>query len=68
MPLVDMVSPALTTVRIPHAAMGREAAHLLLRAMRGDPPGPLQVVLGLELIVRGSTAPVSGRLRRRVAG
>jgi LacI family transcriptional regulator len=41
MPLVDMVAPPLTTVRIGHAAMEREAPLLLLRP---------------ELVFRGSTA------------
>jgi LacI family transcriptional regulator len=59
MPMVDMVAPPLTTVRIGHAEMGREAAHLLLRAME-DPAAPpargTAVLLRPELVVRASTA------------
>ena len=59
MPMVDMVAPPLTTVRIGHAEMGREAAHLLLRAMedRAAPPARgTAVLLRPELVVRASTA------------
>jgi LacI family transcriptional regulator len=60
MPMVDMVAPPLTTVRIGHAEMGREAAHLLLRALedRAAPPARgTAVLLRPELVVRASTAP-----------
>jgi LacI family transcriptional regulator len=60
MPLVDMVAPPLTTVRIGHAAMGREAALLLLRALEGEgggSDGAAAVLLRPDLVVRGSTAP-----------
>jgi LacI family transcriptional regulator len=60
MPLMDMVQPALTTVRIPHDLIGREGARLLLAqmaAMRGGaamlPPAR---VMAPVLVVRGSTA------------
>ncbi len=56
MPLVDLVTPPLTTVRMSHQEMGVEAARLLLRQM-SDPDAPTeQIVLSPELIVRGSTA------------
>lgn len=55
MPLVDMINPPLTTVRIRHRTMGREAARLLLNQME-DADIPVQsIVLTPELIVRGST-------------
>ena len=57
MPLVDMVAPPLTTVRIAHSEMGREAAHLLLRAIedRAAPPARgTAVLLRPELVVRAS--------------
>jgi LacI family transcriptional regulator len=55
MPLVDMVDPPLTTVRIAHAQMGRAAAQRLLERL-ADPDAEASVTLmPAELIVRGST-------------
>lgn len=55
MPLVDMINPPLTTVRIRHRTMGREAARLLLSQIQ-DADTPVQsIVLTPELVVRGST-------------
>jgi LacI family transcriptional regulator len=51
-----MVSPPLTTVRIGHAAMGSEAARLLLREIEEGGAPPRSVVLRPELVVRASTA------------
>ncbi|PWD52415.1 LacI family transcriptional regulator [Serinibacter arcticus] len=48
------LAPALTTVRLPMAAMGRQAALLALQPPAG---GPTFVEVGLELVVRSSTAP-----------
>lgn len=60
MPFVDRICPALTTVRIRHAEMGRQAAALLLAEM-ADPTSPRQDVRLLpELVVRASTAPPRG--------
>ena len=57
MPLVDMVQPPLTTVRIGHHQMGQEAAGLLLRRI-ADPGAPAtQIRTVPELVVRSSTAP-----------
>jgi LacI family transcriptional regulator len=60
MPLVDMVSPPLTTIRIDPLAMGERAAALLLDWL-GSPAGleprPVQVVTRPALVVRGSTMP-----------
>jgi LacI family transcriptional regulator len=57
MPLVDMVDPPLTTVRIGPRDMGCEAARLLLERM-GGAGGPVRrVALEPQLIVRASTAP-----------
>jgi len=55
MPLMDMVAPPLTTVRIQHHQIGAEAARLLLRKL--DQPGSdaLDVVLQPELVIRAST-------------
>jgi len=56
MPLMDLVAPALTTVRIEHRAMGREAADLLFQRMRRDDIPTRMVMLTPRLIVRGSTS------------
>lgn len=55
MPLIDMVDPPLTTVRIAHAEMGQAAARRLLERL-ADPDAEASVTLmPAELIVRGST-------------
>ncbi|WP_338664584.1 LacI family DNA-binding transcriptional regulator [Pararoseomonas sp. SCSIO 73927] len=55
MPMVDLIEPPLTTVRILHGEMGRQAAGLLLnRIGRGGEASTL--VLPSELVVRASTA------------
>ena len=55
-PLVDMVDPPLTTLRIQHREMGRQAAQLLLERIGKPDARPVRVTLSPELIVRGSTA------------
>ena len=58
MPLVDMVAPPLTTVRIDHPAMGREAACLCIARIEGELAGEAVVrVTDARLVVRASTAP-----------
>jgi LacI family transcriptional regulator len=57
MPLVDMIEPPLTTVRIDFAEMGAAGGRLLLQQM-ADPSSPVfTMTLKPQLIVRGSTAP-----------
>jgi LacI family transcriptional regulator len=56
MPMVDLVAPPLTTVRISQEALGREAAELLIQRIRGDATERRNIVLAPTLIVRGSTA------------
>jgi LacI family transcriptional regulator len=66
MPLVDLVSPPLTTVRIEHRDMGRGAAKLLLREIDMRAGTAEHLILQPELIARGSTAaPSILRTRRR---
>lgn len=69
MPLVDMVAPPLTTVRISHQEIGRVAADLLLQQLKGADHSTRNIVLAPTLIVRGSTAaaraPVVARAKRR---
>jgi LacI family transcriptional regulator len=56
MPLVDMIDPPLTTVRINYKQMGSEAASLMLRRLE-DPTGDaVMLTLRPKLIVRGSTS------------
>lgn len=58
MPMIDLLQPPLTTVRISHREMGREAADLLLRNI-SDPntKATRNIVLMPTLVVRASTAP-----------
>src|SRR4051794_14593183 len=58
--LAEMVTPRLTTVRIPAAAAGVSAVGMLLAAVTGrEPRPPACLQLPGELIVRASTGPVS---------
>lgn len=65
MPLVDLVEPPLTTIRIGPREMGCDAARLLLALMNDEEPVEPHHVLAPALVVRGSTAPV--RQRRTAA-
>jgi LacI family transcriptional regulator len=57
MRFADALSPALTTVRVPHRLLGFEAARLLLERI-GTPGAPAKtLLLPCELVVRKSTAP-----------
>ncbi len=59
MPFIDRLRPPLTTIRFPHYQVGTEAAQLLLERIAGH-TGPVKVLfLAPELVVRGSTGPVS---------
>jgi len=55
MPLMDVVSPPLTTVRIEHREMGRIAAKMLVGTIKSGSPEIRHVVLRPELVVRRST-------------
>ena len=53
-----LVSPPLTTVRVPNYDMGVAAAKRLLQRIEGKAAGDGEtLLLGTELIVRGSTSP-----------
>ncbi|MBR1217438.1 LacI family DNA-binding transcriptional regulator [Bradyrhizobium sp. U87765 SZCCT0131] len=56
MPLVDMVEPALTTIRISHREMGRQSADLLQQAIEQHDVPVRTIVLPPQLVVRRSTA------------
>lgn len=56
MPFMNRLSPPLTSLRIPHAEIGRQAAKLLVERIK-DPDCQVRTVNLLpELVVRGSTA------------
>lgn len=57
MPLVDMMDPPLTTVRIPQYDMGEAAGNAVLARLDGAGGAAETVVLPSALVVRGSTAP-----------
>jgi LacI family transcriptional regulator len=52
-----LLFPPLTTVSQDKAAMGRQAAALLLRLMQGEDLPPAHTLVAPRLVVRGSTAP-----------
>lgn len=55
--LLDYVSPALTSVRVPTREMGRLAAEMLHDAIEnGAPLTPRKLFLRTELVIRGSTS------------
>jgi LacI family transcriptional regulator len=59
LPMVDKLTPPLTTVRLPLAAMGSLAAQVLLATIDSAEPADgrvAQSLLGVELAVRGTTA------------
>jgi LacI family transcriptional regulator len=58
--LASHMVPPLTTVRVPSAAMGQQAAMYLIDRIRSRPVRPC-LELDVELILRGTTAPPSGR-------
>lgn len=55
MPFADRFSPPLTTIRIPHAAIGARAAELLLERIEDPAATPQTLLFEPTLIVRGST-------------
>ncbi len=61
MPFIDRLRPPLSTVRFPHYKLGTEAAKLLLERIE-DADSPVKILyLAPELVVRGSTMPLSGK-------
>lgn len=55
LPGSDQTLPPLTTVRTARAAIGTQAATMLLTLMRGETPRPAHVDVGFELVVRRSS-------------
>ncbi|HEX9390974.1 MAG TPA: LacI family DNA-binding transcriptional regulator [Usitatibacteraceae bacterium] len=65
MPLVDMLNPPLSSLRIQHMEMGRQAARLLLDLIRDPTIAPVRITLVPELIARGSTAAPPTKTNKR---
>ena len=53
-PLAALVSPALTTCRVPRYELGARAVNALLERLQDCPDGCQQIVLQPELIIRES--------------
>jgi LacI family transcriptional regulator len=60
MPFIGRLRPPLTSVRVPQYELGVEAARLLLDRLSGRTVTPRVVLLPVQLVVRGSTAPPRG--------
>ena len=58
--LAEMVTPRLTTVRIPAATTGATAAQMLIQHIRGAGGPAARCELPSELIVRRSSGPAPG--------
>jgi LacI family transcriptional regulator len=58
MPMISRLAPPLTTVHVPQREIGEAAARLLLQQLE-EPVNlrPSSLLLGCDLVVRGSTAP-----------
>ncbi|MFN3143764.1 MAG: substrate-binding domain-containing protein [Paracoccaceae bacterium] len=54
--IAEIVTPALTTVHVPHRAMGRGAARMLVAMRNGEDPGP-SVELEATIAERESLGP-----------
>jgi DNA-binding LacI/PurR family transcriptional regulator len=65
LPLAGWVSPPLTTVRQPLAAMADAATRLVLALARGETPSQTRLELATELVVRGSTAALAATPTRQ---
>ncbi|MFI6577932.1 LacI family DNA-binding transcriptional regulator [Nocardiopsis sp. NPDC050513] len=57
MPFLDKLHPPLTTVGVPHHDLGAEAARMLLDSIEEPAHRPRSLLLPVDLVVRGSTAP-----------
>lgn len=59
--IATMTTPALTTVERDYAEIGRLAANLLLGRLAAPDLPPRRLILGSEVVLRGSCAPPGGR-------
>lgn len=58
LPVTALLSPPLTTIRIPQRKLGALAVHLLHSLISKEISGPVGMIVPLELVVRQSTAAV----------
>jgi LacI family transcriptional regulator len=65
MPLMDRLSPSLTTVRVQHHKAGFEAAGVIVDIIENEAPEPHHLVLPVQTMVRNSTARVRGTAKRK---
>ena len=59
-PYASLVTPPLTTVRVPRYELGQASARKLLELMAGRPAGAAEAPLALQLVVRRSSGPPGG--------
>jgi LacI family transcriptional regulator, repressor for deo operon, udp, cdd, tsx, nupC, and nupG len=59
---MNCTDPPLTTVRQPIESMGQAAVGLLVNQIAGQSPTSDELLFEPELVVRGSTGPVNGRV------
>jgi LacI family transcriptional regulator len=55
--LAQLVTPELTTVKVPAGELGARAARLLIRAIEGEKEKKAPRLLPVSLVKRGTTAP-----------
>jgi LacI family transcriptional regulator len=55
-PLLDLMQPPMTAVRVPYRQMGADAASTLLALIAGEVVAPGPVLLPPTLAIRSSTA------------
>ena len=58
-PPASWLSPPLTTVRQPLDDMAATAVNMVVALARGERPAHNEVIFSAELVVRGSTAPLT---------
>ena len=56
--LAQLVTPELTTVKVPARELGGRAARLLIRTIEGGPAKKSSKLLPVQLVKRGTTGPV----------
>jgi DNA-binding LacI/PurR family transcriptional regulator len=61
-PLCVTSVPQITTLRIPRYTFGASAVDLLVRRIRNPDLKPVTIQIGVELIIRSSTGPVSPKI------
>jgi len=62
-PLVELIDPPLTTVRVPQREMGQLAANMLIAVLEKTPVSRRHILLDTTLVIRGSTAAPSTAAR-----